>query len=253
MNKVSIVIIAKNEEKRIRECLESAKWADEIVVIDDCSNDKTVDIAKEYTKSIHQRKMDVEGRHRNFGYSKAKNEWVLSLDCDERITPELATEIMKILDTTPPEYVPYAIPFKTFLGKRWGRYAGYYPARKVRLFKKDKVRYEEAGVHPRIFIEGKCGQLNGDILHYSYETFYDVINKLNRETLLEAQKWVKDGRKASFIRIVRKCISRFLKFYFQKKGYRDGFLGFMFTMFHVLYQLFSYARYWELTHPVERT
>jgi glycosyltransferase involved in cell wall biosynthesis len=247
MAKLSIVIIAKNEETKIRECLESAKWADEIVVVDDCSTDRTVEIAKEYTKSIYERKMDIEGKHRNFAYSKSQHEWVLSLDCDERITPSLATEIRDILakDT---EYTAFAIPIKSYLGKRWIRYAGYYPASKTRLFKKNAFRYEEASVHPRIIMEGKCGDLQGDILHYSYKNFTDVITKLNRETALEAQKWVNDGRKVSFLKILRKFVDRFLKFYFLRKGYKDGVLGFMFSFFHSLYQLLSYAKYWELTN-----
>ncbi len=251
MVKVSVVIIAKNEEQQIRECLESAKWADEIVILDDFSTDKTREIAKEYTNSIHQRKMDIEGKHRNYAYSLARNEWVLSIDCDERITPELAEEIPKALETNT-EYTAFSIPIRAFLGKRWIRYAGYYPGRKTRLFKKSCFRYEEAEVHPRIIHEGRCGKLNNDILHYSYKSFYDVVNKLNRETTLEAKKWIQDRRKVNFLKIMRKSISRFLKFYFQKKGYKDGFLGFMFSFFHALYQLLSYASYWELKKGEEK-
>ncbi|MBU1863273.1 MAG: glycosyltransferase family 2 protein [Candidatus Omnitrophica bacterium] len=247
MSKVSVVIIAKNEEKQISDCLKSVQWADEIVILDDYSTDKTVEIAREYTNAIQQRKMDVEGTHRNYAYSLTKNEWVLSLDCDERVTPELATEIDRVLESNT-DYNAYAIPIKTFIGKRWVRYAGYYPARKTRLFKKSCFRYEDAGVHPRIFLDGKCGDLEGDILHYAYEDFADVVNRLTKQTTLEARKWIQDGRKVSFLKILRKFVDRFIKFYFLRKGYKDGLIGFMFSFFHSLYQLLSYAQYWEMKH-----
>lgn len=250
MATISVVIIAKNEEQNIRPCIESALWADEIVVVDDKSTDNTVVIAKELGAVIYEREMDYEGRHRNYAYSLAKSEWVLSLDADERVTEELAKEIRSTIDSNPENNV-FCIPIKAYIGKHWIKYAGYYPAHKDRLFRKGKFRYdEEAGVHPRVFYEGKSGTLHGDIIHYSYDSFFEVINKLNRETTLEAQKWVNDGRKVSMLRVLRKCTSRFLKFYWQKGGYKGGFLGFMFSLFHVLYQLFSYAHYWDLQQTV---
>lgn len=252
MTKVSVVIIAKNEELRIRDCLESVKWADEIVVVDDESTDKTVAIAEEYGAKVYKRKMDKEGKHRNWGYQQATNEWVLSIDCDERVTPELAKEIQTVLENTPDEITVYGLPIKNYLGKRWIKWSGYYPAHKDRLFRKDKFKYdEEAGVHPRVFYTGKSAKLSGDVIHFSYENFYDLFAKFNRETKIEAEKWIKEGRKATFLKVLRKGISRFLKFYFQKGGWRGGFLGFVFAMHHSLYQYFSYIHYWELTNPVD--
>jgi glycosyltransferase involved in cell wall biosynthesis len=252
MSKISVAIIARNEEKQIRECLESVKWADEIIVLDDESSDNTVKIAKEYTDKVFKRKLDIEGRHRNFAYSKATHEWVLSIDCDERVTPELADEIRSTLASNP-QHNAFSIPIKAFMGKHWIRYAGYYPARKLRLFKKDKFKYEEAKVHPRAILEGTCGQLNGDIVHYSYQNFFDVINKLNRDTNLEAEKWITDGRKVKGWQIFRKFFDRFFKFYIGKKGYKDGVLGIMFSFFHSLYQILAYAKYWEMKQEEKRT
>ena len=96
--KLSVVVITKNEEKNIEDCLNSAKWADEIIVVDDFSSDKTVELAKRFTDKIFQRKMDIEGVHRNWAYQKARNEWVLSLDADEMATPELGEEIKVLLE-----------------------------------------------------------------------------------------------------------------------------------------------------------
>lgn len=242
---VSVCIIAKNEEKRLPDCLASVSWADEVVVLDDASSDRTIEIAKECGAKVFSRKMDIEGRQRNYAYAQAQNAWVLSLDCDERVTPQLAGEIASAVESTN-GFAAYSIPIRTFIGTRWIRGAGYYPAPKVRLFLKDKFKYEEAGVHPRILLDGKCGGLKGDILHYSCRNFGEFLGKLNRETALEAEKWVIDGRKVSLPNILRKTVDRFFKNYFMKGGISDGFPGFLMSFFHSLYQLLSYAKYWEI-------
>ncbi len=243
---VSVVIIAKNEEKRIEECLKSAAWAREIVVLDDMSTDKTVEKARPFTDKIFQRAMDIEGRQRNFAYEKATEEWVLSLDADERVSPELACEIAETIRRDNGKFICYAIPIKTFIGTEWVQGAGYYPAAKTRLFRRGKFRYEEARVHPRAIYEGACGLLKGDILHYSCRDLEHWIAKFNRETTLEADKWIADGRKVTLFSSLRKTADRFLKNYFLKKGWRSGFMGFLMSVFHGLYQLFSYAKYREM-------
>lgn len=243
---VSVVIIAKNEERRIEDCLKSADWAEEIILVDDQSTDRTVEIAKRYTDKIFHRSMDIEGRHRNYAYGQASQNWVLSLDADERVTPELAGEIGKVLQQNNGQYVCYAIPIKTFIGTTWIRGAGYYPAGKVRLFRKGIFRYEEAAVHPKALYDGACGMLNGDILHYSCDNLEKWITKFNRETTLEAEKWVIDGRRVTLANSLRKTVDRFLKNYFLKEGWRYGFYGFLMSIFHGLYQLLSYAKYRDM-------
>ncbi len=243
---VAVVIIAKNEERRLEDCLKSAAWAQEIVVVDDESTDRTVEIASRYTDRIFKRRMDIEGKHRNFAYSQATQPWVLSLDADERVTPELACEISGITQKDSDPNVCYAIPIRTYIGKRWIKGAGYYPAAKARLFRRGQFRYEEAGVHPRAIYEGSCGILKHDILHYSCQNLEQWIGKFNRETTLEARKWVEDGRKVSLAKTLRKTLDRFLKNYFLKKGMQDGFWGFLMSVFHGLYQLLTYAKYREM-------
>jgi glycosyltransferase involved in cell wall biosynthesis len=243
---VSVVIIAKNEEKRLEDCLKSVSWAKEIVVLDDMSTDRTVEIARRYTDKVFQRAMDIEGRHRNYAYEQGTQPWVLSLDADERVTPELAAEITKAVTDESATHVCYSIPIKTFIGDYWIQGAGYYPAAKTRLFRKGKFRYEEARVHPRAIYEGTCGHLKGDILHYSCQNLEQWIGKFNRETTLEADKWLSDGRRVKLPNILRKTVDRFLKNYFGKKGYKYGFMGFLMSAFHGLYQLFSYAKYHEM-------
>ncbi|MDD5136155.1 MAG: glycosyltransferase family 2 protein [Candidatus Omnitrophica bacterium] len=242
---VSVVVITKNEEANIADCLKSVPWADEIVVLDDDSTDKTVSIATQYTDKVFSRKMDIEGRHRNYAYSLAKNDWVLSLDADERASRELETELRELFKGGMKDKA-YSIPIKTFIGKRWIRYSGWYPAPKVRLFDKGHFKYEEAEVHPRVFIDGSCGRLTKDIVHYSYRDFHDFFQSLNNQTTLEAKKWFKERRKIGFLKMYRKAISRFLKAYIQKQGFKDGFLGFVVSYNGGLYQFMSYVKYQEM-------
>jgi hypothetical protein len=190
--------------------------------------------------------MDIEGRHRNYAYGLAKNIWVLSLDADERVSRELAAEISELMKSQPKDKV-YTIPIKTYIGKRWIRYGGWYPAPKVRLFDKRTFRYDEAVVHPPARYEGTCGHLKGDIVHYSYNDFHDYFTSLNNQTTLEARKWFGEKRKINFLKMYRKFVSRFLKSYVQKQGYRDGLLGFVVAYGSGLYQLMSYVKYREMT------
>lgn len=248
---LSVVVLTRNEEENIVRCLKSADFADEIIVVDDLSTDKTIELAKKIATKITQRKMDIEGTHRNFAYSLAKNKWVLSLDADEEISPELRQELIDTLSKET-SHVVFSIPIKTYIGNRWIQHGGWYPAGKDRLFLKDKFKYEEVEVHPRAYYQGTCGHLTKDIVHYSYRDFHDFIVSLNNQTTLEAKKWIKDKRKINFPKIIYKMCERFFKSYFLKKGFKDGILGFMVCYSGSLYQLFTYVKYWEFKTDLEQ-
>ena len=250
---ISVVILAKNEEKRIADCIKSVLgWSDEIVVVDDESTDNTGQIAESLGARLLKRKMDIEGRHRNWAYAQAKNEWVFSLDADEWPTEELKKEIKEALINT--EHACFEMPFRSYIGNYWIRGGGWYPGSKVRLFKKTKFKYEEVEVHPGIAVEGSCGYLKSDIIHYNYRDWEDFLNKTNKQTTLEAMKWYKlsleDPKKArnkmNLFHALWRTLDRFIRTFFVKKGYHDGFVGFMVAYFSSLYQIISYAKYWEL-------
>ncbi|MCM8770315.1 MAG: glycosyltransferase family 2 protein [Candidatus Omnitrophica bacterium] len=242
---LSVVILTKNEEARISECLESVKSADELIVVDDFSTDKTVEIAQRYTDKIFLRKMDIEGRHRNWAYTKTKNDWILSLDADERATPELMQEINMVIRSKP-HFDGFTIPRRNYIGKYWIKHGGWYPSPQLKLFRKNKFHYEEVEVHPRAFMEGPCGHLKNDIIHYSYRDFEDFLNKLNRQTTWEAQKWFNQGKPMKLGRFIWRTIDRFMRTYIGKAGYRDGFIGFVIAYYAGLYQWMSYLKYREL-------
>ncbi len=243
---LSVVVLTKNEERNIGRCLESvAGWANEIVVVDDESTDRTVDIASRYTGRIIIRKMDIEGRHRNFGYAQAKNLWVLSLDADEVATEELKEEIKATLSKHT-EYNGFTIPRRNFIGDYWVRYGGWYPSPQLKLFRRDKFSYEEVGVHPRAFMDDPCGHLKSDIIHYSYKNIEDFFQKLNNQTTREAGKWFQQNKPMRLYRFIWRTIDRFVRTYIGRKGYKDGFIGFVVAFNAALYQFISYLKYREL-------
>jgi len=244
--KISVVVLTKNEEKNIRDCLLSvAGWADEIIVVDDESSDKTVAIAGEFSDKIIARKMDIEGRQRNFAYSCAKNLWVLSLDADERLSPELKLEINTVLSGETP-YNGFTIPRRNFIGDYWVKHGGWYPSPQLKLFRKDKFKYEEAAVHPRAFMDEPCGHLKCDIIHYSYKNLEDFLNKLNNQTTREAEKWLKQGKPMTLGRFLWRTYDRFMRTYFTRQAYKDGSIGLAVAFFAGLYQFISYLKYQEI-------
>ena len=248
MSKVplSVVVITKNEEANIDMCLGSVyNWADEIIVVDDESRDKTVELVGKYTKKIFYRRMDNEGTHRNWAYAQAKNEWVLSLDADEYVSDELKQEIATTLANT--EFHAFSIPLRNYIGTYWVQHSGWYPAGKLRMFMKSRFKYEEVEVHPRVFLDGETGHLTKDIVHKGYPDFEHFLASLNRQTTLEARKWIHTGRKMSLGQAIWRTIDRFPRSFIGKKGYKDGFIGFMIAFFASLYQIMSYAKYWEMT------
>jgi len=245
MNKLSVVVLTKNEEGRLRECLESVKWADQIIIVDDQSQDRTLEIAREFTDKVFVRKMEIEGRHRNWAYAQAQNSWVLSLDADERVTPELQKEIKDKLGSIPAEN-GFTIPRRNFIGDYWVKHGGWYPSPQLKLFRKDKFRYEEVGVHPRAFMDDPCGHLGSDLIHYSYRDIEDFLSKLNNQTTREARKWHGQGKPMTLGRFLWRTYDRFMRTYFTRGGYKDGGVGFMIAYFAGLYQFLSYLKYREL-------
>ncbi|MBF0522056.1 MAG: glycosyltransferase family 2 protein [Candidatus Omnitrophica bacterium] len=243
---LSIIVCVKNEEKRLHDCLKSVYgWAKEIVIIDDESTDKTVEIAKQYTDRILFRKMDIEGVHRNWANDQGTCEWALVLDADEILTEELKKEIEDELAN--PQADVYGIPHRNYIGDYWLQYGGQYPAPQLRLFRKGHLKSEEVEVHPIVRATGKVKFLTKDTIHKSYRDFTHYLTKLNNQTTAEATKMFKSNKKFTFGKYFWRAVDRFFRTYVAKKGYKDGLIGFMVAFFNSAYQIISYAKYWEMT------
>ncbi|MFC1658184.1 glycosyltransferase family 2 protein [Candidatus Omnitrophota bacterium] len=243
---LTCVVITKNEEANIEGCLKSVHgWADEIIVVDDESSDRTEKIAQSYADKVFCRRMEVEGRHRNWAYAQASNDWVLSLDADERVTPELREEISQAIGKGA-EFAGFSIPRRNLLGNYWLKWGGQYPAAQLKLFQKDRFRWEEVQVHPRAFLDGKSGRLKSDIIHYSWRDFAHFFDKVNSQSTLEARKWVHTKRRMSMAHAFWRAADRFFRKFIRKKGYKDGFYGFIAAFSDSIYQIQSYAKYWEM-------
>jgi hypothetical protein len=186
--------------------------------------------------------MDLEGRHRNWAQAQAKHDWILSLDADERVMPELTAEIRELF-AGQPKFETYAIPRRNFIGAQWIRHGGWYPSAQLKMFKRSVFRWEETTVHPRAICDRACGTLRHDLLHYSYQSPEEFIRKMDRQTTLEAQKWVLDGRRVTLGKALWRTFDRALRSYVLKHGYRDGRLGWFVARMAGTYQWWSYAKY----------
>lgn len=223
--KISVVIITLNEEDRLEETLKSCREiADEIVVIDSYSTDRTIDIAKKYTANIYKNVFIDYSSQKNFAKDKAKNEWILNLDADERISETLKAEIIKLKHANNILADGFFMNRKTYYLGRWIKHSGWYPDRKLRLFKKDKGQWQ-GRVHERLVLKGHSLRLNGDIIHYTYRDMDDHLNRINRYSRMQAQDIVKKGKKLLFIRALTLPPITFLRFYIWKLGILDGFAG----------------------------
>jgi glycosyltransferase involved in cell wall biosynthesis len=248
---LSAVIIAKNETRRIKDCLENIHgWADEIILVDDESTDDTRAIALKYTDTIFTRHMELEGKQRNFGASKAKNDWILILDCDERLTDELKAEITKALKEGDPKIATYWAPQINFFGDVQLNHGGW-SSTHIRLYNKNFVKWSEADfdvIHPGLkTADGyRGGHLNEKTLHYSFRNVEDFIAKINRYSTLEATKWYLDGRKMPLGKAMWRSWDRFFRRFIAKKGYKDGYFGFVAAVLSGFHEFAAYSKYREM-------
>ena len=240
---LSVVIITLNEEDKIKDCLESVKWADEIIVVDSFSADKTIDIAKEYTDKIFQRKFPGFGEQKNFAISKAAGDWILSIDADERVTPGLAEEIKTV--TAESKTNGCLVPIKTYFLGKWLRHCGWWPNYKLRLFKRDSGTMSDSLVHEAISISGQTSKLKNHLDHYSYTSIDEYMEKLERYTSLAADAMLKKGKKFSIFTALARSFFAFFKIYILKAGLFDGKEGFIFAKLSAYYNFIKHIKLWE--------
>jgi len=245
--KISAVISAFNEEKLIGDCLKSLeKTVDEIILVNNSSSDRTAQIAKKYTANIYSRPNDpvMLNKNKNFGFEKAKGEWIISLDADERLSAKLSTEIKRVVSKS--SYSGFEIPRKNIIFGKWIRHSIWWPDYNLRLFRKDSGKFSLEHVHEKLQIRGKIGKLKNPIIHYNYQSISQFVSKLNNTyTESETEYFLKSKKNIIWYDAIRWPTRDFLKTFFLEKGYKDGFHGLILSMLQAFYSLIFFAKVWE--------
>ena len=236
MKKLSVCIICKNEESTIESCLESVKWADEIVIVDSGSTDKTLEIAKRYTDKIFIRD-DWEGfgEQRRRAEKLATNDWLFAIDCDEVVTPELQQEILKTLGSIEDKQVILVNRLTKFCGK-YIYHSGWHPDRIVRIYNKNITGYNTSLVHEAVDKKGlERLNMKGKLLHHQYEDLFPYINKRNKYAMFGAEQILRKNKKASLTKALSSAIFAFIRHYFLRLGFLDGKAGLIISIIQSQY------------------
>jgi len=246
---LSIAIITKNEEANLARTLDSVRWADEIVIVDCGSTDRTEEIARSFGAKFFVEEWKGFGAQKNSAIAKCSAEWILALDADEEVSLELADEIRQLLGG-PLLHEAYFLPRRNLFLGRWIRHGGYYPDPKLRLFRKGKAQFEERVVHETIRPTGSTGQLRGDLLHHAYPTLESYIEHMNRYSSLGAAQAIARGKTSRnplsfFWNVFLAPAATFKYNYFFRLGFLDGREGFLLHLYHSAYVSWKYAKAWE--------
>jgi glycosyltransferase involved in cell wall biosynthesis len=234
-----------NEAAQIRAVLESVKWANELILVDSFSTDGTVEIAKEYGARIISEKFCGFGKLRNLALAASANDWMVSIDADERCTPEFAAEVRRELAA--PRFDAYHVPRKSHFLGRWMRHSGWYPDyRQPQLFNRTRMQYLEDLVHERYDLKGRLGYLKEHVLQYPWPTIEIATAKLQRYSTLMAQRYLAAGKRPALLRTIGSPAAMFAKVYFLQQGFRDGRHGLILATLYSYYTFLKYAKLWEL-------
>ncbi len=210
---ISVTIITRNEEKNIQDCLDSVTWAQEIVLVDAESTDRTVEIARQFTPKVLVRPWSGFAAQKNFALARATQPWVLSLDADERVTLPLCERIREIVAADGP-LDGYYLPRKNFFGGRWIRHGMWYPDYQLRLFRRNSGSFQYVNVHETMKVEGHLGYLQTPLLHFSYDGIEDFVQRSNVYSTLAAQDLMRRGKRISYRKLLFGPLGRFCAMYF---------------------------------------
>ena len=243
---ITALIITKNEERNIGDCIESVKWMDAVIVVDAESTDRTVEVAKGLGARVFSQPWPGYGAQRNFSLDQATTEWVFIIDADERVTSELRHEIEEVFGQGPPaDVAAYEVPRRNFFYGKWIRYGGIYPDYSPRLFRRACGRYGEVPLHEPLYLNGQSVRLKSPMDHFSMPTIQGHVHKMMRYTSLGADDKLKQRSRVSQVDIAGSHLVTALKTYVLKQGWRDGIHGIVVAGFAGLHTFVKYAKSWE--------
>jgi glycosyltransferase involved in cell wall biosynthesis len=243
--KLSVTVITKNEAGDVGDALRSVAWADERIVVDSRSTDDTVAIARQHTDRVFVRDWPGYIAQKNYAASIASHDWILSLDADERVTPELAAEIQSLVAGTPP-HPGYRIPRVTWHLGRWIRTTDWYPDFQLRLYNRRLAEWTGRYVHESVTVRGSVGRLKGELQHFAYRDIADHLETIDRYTTYAARQMREQGRRAGFLQIAGHPPLAFLRNYVAHGGFRDGVPGLVISALNSYYVFLKFVKLREL-------
>jgi glycosyltransferase involved in cell wall biosynthesis len=245
--KVTVTVITRNESAHIAAALQSVAWADEIVVVDSRSTDDTVAIARQYATRVEERDWPGYSAQKNYAAGIASNDWILSLDADERVTPELAGEIRGMLQREPAKR-GYRIPRVAWYLGRWIRSTDWYPDYQLRLYDRRAGTWNGRLVHESVSLKGTPGMLRHELQHYAYRDISHHLATIDRYTTLAAEQWLSEGRRTNALEMFIHPRLAFVRNYVLRRGIAEGAAGLLVSKMNSYYVFLKLAKLWELQH-----
>jgi len=244
--KISACITTYNEEENVRRCIESIKWADEIIVVDSFSTDNTLKICREYTDKVYQHKWLGYIGQKNLIKDMAQGPWILFIDADEELSPALQKQILNEFESgNSLNYAGYAFPRKVWFLNRWIKHGDWYPDIKLRLFRKDKGKCGGQEPHDKTIVDGPVKTLTGEMYHYTYNDIAEQIATVNRFSSITADGWYKEKKRFLLANLIFRPFLRFIRGYFLKLGFLDGTAGFIIAYISSFGVFAKNAKLWE--------
>lgn len=246
MSTLSVMVITKNEQHNIADCLTSAAFADEIIVVDACSTDQTVEIARRFTPLVYVVPWQGYAANKTIALSHCRSEWVLWLDADERIPDDLGLEIKNLI-AAHPQQNGFSVARRAWFLGRWIKHCGWYPGYVLRLFRQRHGRFNDHLVHEGVEIDGACGRLRAALDHYTDRDLEHYLSKFNHYTTLAGQELYQRQRRAGIASFIFRPLHQFIKMYIFKAGFLDGVEGLMLCLLSANYVAAKYAKLAELS------
>ena len=246
--KLTVTVITRDESAHIAAALQSVSWADEIIVVDSGSTDDTVAIARRYATRVEHRDWPGYSAQKNYAAAVASNDWILSLDADERVTPQLAAEIRQAL-TSEPVVRGYRVPRVTWYLGRWIRSTDWYPDYQLRLYDRRAGTWNGRRVHESVTLQGPPALLRHELQHYAYRDISEHLATIDRYTTLAAEQWLAEGRRTNGFELFIHPRLAFLRNYLLRGGFKDGAAGLLVSKMNSYYVFLKFAKLWELQNP----
>ena len=240
--KISACIITLDEADRIDDCIAALDFCDEIVVVDSHSRDRTRELATARGARVIERDWPGHVKQKEFAIRAAAHDWVLCIDADERASPELCAEILALRDAGFPGHAGWNFPRKTFYLGRFIEHGAWYPDRQLRLFDRRRGKWGGHDPHDKVELDGSLGTLRGDLLHYTYRSFDDHLRTIDKYTTIMAKGLLERGKRASALDLITHPLAKFVRGYFLKLGFLDGWRGLLIAFLSAHYTRLKYAK-----------